>query len=327
KLADILGGEFMEFDKANKIGLNPFSLIEDYDEEADMLEGLIAAMAAPNERLTDLQKAGVSRGLRQAFADHGRQTTIDHVIEHLLADPDQRLKDVGQQLYPFSSQGSFGGYFNAGNTISFTNDLTVLELEHLRNRRHLQKVVLLQLIYQIQQAMYLGDRGRPKLVIIDEAWDLLTDGDVGKFIEHGYRRFRKYNGAAVTITQSLGDLYGSQVGQAVVDNSANMFLLGQKPETINSLASSGRLPLSSFGVAQLRTVHTQTGRFSEIYCHTSHGSGVGRLVVSPFIQLLYSTLPADTAAIQRHRDRGLDIADAINAVLEERRGLQREAAA
>lgn len=327
KIASILGGDFMEFDRGNEIGLNPFALIEDYDEEADMLEGLVAAMAAPNERLTDLQKAGVSRGLRQAFAEHGRDTTIDHVIAHLLADPDQRLKDVGQQLYPFSGQGSFGSYFNAGNTISFTNDLTVLELEHLRNRRHLQKVVLLQLIYQIQQAMYLGDRGRPKLVIIDEAWDLLTDGDVGKFIEHGYRRFRKYNGAAVTITQSLGDLYGSQVGQAVVDNSANMFLLGQKQETINSLASSGRLPLSSFGVSQLRTVHTQAGRFSEIYCHTSYGSGVGRLVVSPFIQLLYSTLPDDTAAIQRQRDRGLDVADAINEVLKERRGLRSEAAA
>jgi hypothetical protein len=38
--------------------------------------------------------------------------------------------------------------------------------------------------------------------VIDEAWDLLTQGDVAKFIETGYRRFRKYGGAAVTVTQS-----------------------------------------------------------------------------------------------------------------------------
>ncbi|NJO37015.1 MAG: type IV secretion system protein TraC, partial [Rhizobiales bacterium] len=227
---------------------------------------------------------------------------------------------IGQQLYPFTGNGSYGGFFSGANTVSFENDLTVLELEHLRNRRHLQKVVLLQLICQIQQAMYLGDRSRLKLVFIDEAWDLLTDGDVGKFIEHGYRRFRKYNGAAVTITQSIGDLYASSVGQAVVENSANMFLLGQKAETITSLAASGRLRLSSFGVSLLRTVHTKVGRYSEIYCHTGAGVGVGRLVVSPFVQLLYSTLPAETAEIDRYRKDGLGITDAINAVLKNRRG-------
>ncbi|MDH3661102.1 MAG: type IV secretion system protein TraC, partial [Alphaproteobacteria bacterium] len=318
KLADILGGEFMEFDKANRIGLNPFALVEDYDDEADMLEGLVAAMAAPNERLSDLQKAAVSRALRETFAKHGRETTIDQLIAVLLEDKDQRVRDIGQQLYAFSANGSYGSYFSGANTISFGNDLTVLELEHLRNRRHLQKVVLLQLIYQIQQAMYLGDRSRLKLVFIDEAWDLLTDGDVGKFIEHGYRRFRKYNGAAVTITQSMGDLYASTVGQAVVENSANMFLLGQKAETISSLASSGRLPLSPFGVSLLRTVHTKVGRYSEIYCHTGAGAGVGRLVVSPFVQLLYSTLPAETAEIDRHRKDGLSITEAINAVLKHR---------
>ena len=234
----------------------------------------------------------------------------------LLEDADQRVRDIGQQLYAFSVRGSYGSYFSGANTVSFGNDLTVLELEHLRNRRHLQKVVLLQLIYQIQQAMYLGDRSRLKLVFIDEAWDLLTDGDVGKFIEHGYRRFRKYNGAAVTITQSMGDLYASTVGRAVVENSANMFLLGQKAETISSLANSGRLPLSPFGVSLLRTVHTKVGRYSEIYCYTGAGAGVGRLVVSPFVQLLYSTLPAETAEIDRYRKDGLSIAEAINAVLK-----------
>ncbi|KJJ58604.1 hypothetical protein VC77_00660, partial [Vibrio cholerae] len=68
---------------------------------------------------------------------------------------------------------------------------TVLELEELKGRKHLQQVVLLQLIYQIQQEMYLGERDRRKIVFIDEAWDLLTQGDVGKFIETGYRTISK----------------------------------------------------------------------------------------------------------------------------------------
>ena len=318
KIASILGGEFVEFDKASQIGLNPFALVQDYDDEADMLEGLVAAMAAPTERLSDLQKSALSRSLRQVWGEHGPNTTIDQLAEALRQSSDQRVLDIGEQLYAFSRAGSYGAYFNGPNTVTFKNDLTVLELEHLRQRRHLQKVVLLQLIYQIQQAMYLGDRSRLKVVIIDEAWDLLTDGDVGKFIEHGYRRFRKYNGAAVTITQSIGDLYASAVGQAVVDNSANMFLLGQKTETITHLAESGRLPLSPFGVQLLKSVHTQSGRFSEIYCHTAAGAGVGRLAVSPFLQLLYSTRPKDTADIEHYRGQGLDVTEAIQAVLQDR---------
>ncbi len=63
--------------------------------------------------------------------------------------------------------------------------------------------------------MYLGERDRRKIVFIDEAWDLLTQGDVGKFIETGYRRFRKkYGGSAVTVTQSVNDLYDSPTGKS-----------------------------------------------------------------------------------------------------------------
>ena len=118
----------------------------------------------------------------------------------------------------------------------------MLELEELKGRRHLQQVVLLQLIYRIQQEMYLGARNRRKLVIIDEAWDLLREGSAASFIENGYRRFRKYGGAAVTVTQSVNDLYSSDIGRAIVENSAGMFLLGQKAETISALERNGRLP-------------------------------------------------------------------------------------
>ena len=108
-------------------------------------------------------------------------------------------------------KGEYGRFFNGHNNIRFKNRFTVLELEELKGRKHLQQVVLLQLIYQIQQEMYLGEQDRRKIVFIDEAWDLLTQGDVGKFIETGYRRFRKYGGSAVTVTQSVNDLYDSPV--------------------------------------------------------------------------------------------------------------------
>ena len=83
---------------------------------------------------------------------------------------------------------------------------------------------------------------RRKIVIIDEAWDLLTSGEVGKFIETGYRRFRKYNGSAIVITQSLGDLYTNPVGEAITANSAITFQLAQQGRTLEMLAGQQKLP-------------------------------------------------------------------------------------
>jgi hypothetical protein len=139
-------------------------------------------------------------------------------------------------------------------------------------------VVLLQLIYQIQQVMYLGDRAQPKLVVIDEAWDLLTQGDVARFIETGYRRFRKYGGAAVTVTQSLNDLYSNPTGRAIAENSANTFLLAQPSQAIEQLQAERRLPMTEAGAELLKTVHTLPGAYSEIMVLTDRGGGIGRLV-------------------------------------------------
>lgn len=318
KLCEVYNGEFLQFGRDSAIGLNPFEIVEDYEEEADVLVGLLAAMAAPTQRLTDYQMASLKRQVRELWEHKGRAMRVDDVAAALKAHDDRRLRDVGEQLYPFTARGEYGRFFHGHNTIRLQNRFTVLELEELKGRKHLQQVVLLQLIYQIQQEMYLGERDRRKIVFIDEAWDLLTQGDVGKFIETGYRRFRKYGGAAVTVTQSVNDLYESPTGKAIAENSANMYLLGQKAETINALKKEGRLPLNDGGYEYLKTVHTVTDVYSEIFFITERGSGIGRLMVDPFHKLLYSSKAEDVSAIRRFTRQGLTVADAIQRVLQER---------
>ena len=193
----------------------------------------------------------------------------------------------------------------------------VLELEHLKQRKHLQRVILLQLIYQIQQAMYLGDRGRRKIVIIDEAWDLLTGGEVGKFIETGYRRFRKYGGGAIVITQSAEDLYHHPVGQAIAANSATTFQLAQKAATLEALAAAKKIQ-GGHTLGLLKSIHTAPGRYAEIHLTSNRGSGIARLVVSPWLQLLYSTSPGDVSAIAALRRQGVGLVEAIDQLVRQR---------
>lgn len=318
KLAKAFNGDFIEFTPEATICLNPFELIQVYSDEEDVLIGLLSAMAAPTEHLTDLQTAALRKHTSQVWAEKGTTMMVDDIEASLILDEDTRVQDIGRQLFAFTSKGMYGKYFNGKNNVNFENPFTVLELEELKGRKHLQQVVLLQLIYQIQQDMYLGDRDRKKIVIIDEAWSLLTEGDVAKFIEHGYRRFRKYNGAAITITQSVNDLYASPTGRAIAENSANSFLLGQKAESINLIMKEGRLPLSEGGFRILKSVHTIRGQYSEVFMLTESGSGVGRLTVDNFSKLLFSTAADDVHAINSKIKTGLDTAGAINAILKER---------
>jgi len=315
KLCDAIGGDFIQFGEDSHIGLNPFPVVSNYNEEADMLVGIVVSMAAMSEKLSDLQYSRLRAALKELWDVHGRGTTVDLVAEKLVGDGDSRVRDMGHQLYAFTSKGEYGRYFNGPNTINFDNPLTVLELEELKGRTHLQQVVLLILIYQIQQAMYLGNRDRQKLLFIDEAWDLLARGDIGKFIETGYRRFRKYNGAAFTITQSLNDLYASPSGIAIAENSANLALLYQKAETIESVKRQNRLVIGEAAYQFLSSVSTVTGAYSEIFFITSYGMGVSRLIVDEYTKLLYSTHPDDIKAIMRRVDQGMTVADAIQDVL------------
>lgn len=315
---ELHGGQFIEFSKESRICLNPYSMIHDYDEEVDILIGLLIAMAAPTNALTDLQTAELKKIHKQIWDTKGNEMVIDDVAKACIEDQDQRIQDIGKQLYPFTSRGEYGRFFVGKNNVDMSNRLCVLELDDLKGRRHLQQVVLLMLIYQIQQEMYLGQRDKKKLLMIDEAWDLLTEGAVAGFIEGGYRRFRKYGGSAVCMTQSVDDLYGTRSGEAIVENSPFMLLLNQKGSSINRLMEDNRLDMEKSEYRFLKTVHSSAPHYSEIFVMSERGRGCGRLILEPFTQLVYSTKADDVQAIQRYVDTGMTRIEAINNVLRDR---------
>ncbi|MDY6469567.1 MAG: ATP-binding protein, partial [Succinivibrio dextrinosolvens] len=305
---------------------NCFELVKNYKEENNSLKGIVQTMIAPNSVLTDQQTSVLDRVIDEEWEKYGHKLTID-IIEKALRekaekelDGDQRVIDMATQLYAFTSKGSHGKFFNGKNNITFNSNFTVLELEELSSRPALRKVVLLQLIFQIQQAVFLSkDRSEKKIVMIDEGWDLLKEGQSVKFMEHAYRKFRKYNGSMIIATQSLNDLYSSnEAGKAIAENSAFYFLLHQKPETIEQVKEEKRLDLSESGYHWLKSVYTQAGAFSEIFVKSGAGNGIGRLIVSDFQKLLYSTDPVDVQAINNYVNNGYTYTQAINCVLLDR---------
>lgn len=315
KLARAVGGEFVELSETSNVCLNPFTLVQNIDEDTELLRMTIAKMATFQGELDDYLMARIEEAIKAVWGVFGNATTITNIYEYLLKQSDPRLRDLGTMLFSWTDNGSYGRWFNGACNLTFQNPFTVLELEELKGKKHLQKVVLLQLIYRIQQEMFLKQTGRPKLVIIDEAWDLLDDPGTAKFMEHGYRRFRKYGGSAIIITQSLNDLYGSTNGRAILDNSAHLFIMKQRPETIRALARENKLNLDSFWASELETVHTVPGKYSEIFISTPAGEGIVRLVVDRFSQVLFSTSGRERFEILNAIKQGIPVTQAIDDFL------------
>ncbi|MEW6682674.1 MAG: type IV secretion system protein TraC [Nitrospirota bacterium] len=318
KLCRLLDGDFIEFRPDNPPGLNPFSRVKDLDGEdtdLDLLIPIIGQMASPSKPLSDLERSFIERAIRKAFGQHQHQTTITAVAEALANSDDARAKDLATMLFPYTRRGRYGRFFEGEMTLRSKNPFVVLELEELRGKGDLRSVVLLLLIYYIQTEMYLGERKRKKLVVIDEAWDLLGEGNTAKFVEHGYRRFRKYNGGIVTITQGINDLAKTDAGRAALENSDFLFLLRQKAESLMALKETGRLLMDQALFELLSSVHTVPGRYSEVYVRTPIGAGIGRLMVDPFTHLVYTTNPAEYARVEAYQQQGLNLVEAIERCL------------
>lgn len=324
-IVEMLDGVRLEFGKDSTICLNPFTVVEDYDDDADLLYGLISAMAAMAEPLTDLQGATVRKIMRSTFTAVGRENmTIDHLADALTQHSDVRVRDVGEQLFPFTKNGDYGRLFYGRNNYEAANEVVLLELDELEGRQHLQRVVLLQLMFQIRREMSRGDRAKRKHLIIDEAWELLASGSVttkegeadpiANFISAAFRQFRKLNGAAWTITQSVNDFFTNNVTRAIFDSSAHKWLLGQRGEAVEAAKRTGKLDLGDHGFRLLRSVHTVRGEYSEVFCHTPYGYGVGRLIVPPLSRKLFSTTAQDVARITRYRKQGMSLMEAVTQV-------------
>lgn len=319
KLCRILGGQYISFGRNEAPCLNPFPLVEDYQEESDTLLGLVIAMAYHTQNPDDYQISITRRTMGNLWKDHGREMTIDHIANALLEHDDQRIKDIGAQLYAFTTEGDYGSYFNGPNNVQFDNAMVVVELEELKARPHLQKVVLLQMIYQIQQECYLGKRDQRKVVLLDEAWEHLAKSqEVGTFLEGAYRRFRKYGAACVVVTQSLFDVYTAPNGQAIATNSPNTFLLRQKSEQIEQLKDKKVLTYSDGIFEIMKSVHTIPGLYGEIMVMTQQGIGVGKLLLDPYTNVMSSTTPAVNERIRvRMEEKGYTTDEAIREELGE----------
>ncbi|WP_432263215.1 type IV secretion system protein TraC [Cupriavidus sp. TMH.W2] len=315
KLCQAVKGSFVEFKQDSDLCLNPFTFIENLEEEMDILKAMLAKMAAPEESLDDYRMSILEQAITSVYTKYGKNATVRAVAEFCLQQPDLEAQRLGKQLFPFAG-GSYTRWFDGDNNLDMNNAFVVLELSDLKGRKALQQVVLLQLMSRINYDMFLT-RGRKKILIIDEAWELLDDPVMGKAMEALYRKARKEKGAVLIVTQSIEDLYNSPNARAIAANSAWQFILKQNSESIDGAIEGGHFKIEPYGAHMLKTVHTVPGKYSEVMVKRSESEwGIFRLAVDRFTQVLFSTKDDERDDIFDAIDRGDSVVDAVHRFID-----------
>lgn len=325
RFCEVMGGENIVFSPENPMSLNPFTGIQgesDLNEMMPMLKDLLRLMAYPltaEEDTPAYQYQLLEKAISEAWHESGDQCELSHVVEWLRqyqGDNSNRASDLALQLEPFS-HGRYKRWFSGRRTVTFSKPLVVIELEELKQDASLQSVVLQLIMFQVTKEMYLSDRRIPKLLAIDEAWDLMGSLKTGRFIETAFRRMRKYNGIAGVITQSFEDFEKSPAARAAIENAAWQFILYQRPESIEFAVTNKRISADEMTVDLIKSVRSGQG-FSEVYVRGEQGSGLYRFVTDKHSYYTFTTKPHD---INRINDlvqhKGMSLAKAIDTLAME----------
>lgn len=278
KLSEAVGGSYIRLSLNSDTRINPFDLPRVIDvEEADdslranlvTLHGLLRQMLGGSQSTTDGQiivglTASEEADLDQALIDtYARVGITSDPLTHNSTPPtiidlyDTLLHMEGsgpslaQRLRKYTT-GTFAGIFSQQSNIDINNTMVVFNIRDLEDElRPIAMYIVLSHIWNITRTIQ-----KKRLLIVDEAWQLMKYDDSANFLFSLAKRARKYQLGLTTVTQDVEDFMGSKMGRAIVANSSIQLLLKQSSSAVDVLSSVFRLTeeeqkrLANFPVGQ-----------------------------------------------------------------------------
>jgi conjugal transfer ATP-binding protein TraC len=281
KMCDAVGGAYVRLSLNSATRINPFDLPQVVDvEEADnalrsnliTLHGLLRLMmggaqvqmqggnASTSPALNPAEEADLDVALIETYAKAGitndplthgsAPPTISDLYDTLL-HMGGTGPQLAQRLRKYTS-GTFAGIFSQPSNVNVNNPMVVFNIRDLEDElRPVAMYIVLNFIWNKTKS----DKRR-RLLIVDEAWQLMKYEDSANFMFSLAKRARKYNLGLTTITQDVEDFMASRMGRAIVANASMQILLKQATSAVDVLADVFKLTseekkrLSQFPVGQ-----------------------------------------------------------------------------
>lgn len=294
-LGQTVNAQILDFDMDSNICLNPFTKIDKIDEEIEFILPIFTKMMCPNDddKLSALQTSFLEQAIKGSFVNKRNKASIGDVISNLRNRNEHEAHVMAELLQPFDMNGSMGRWFNGDNNFRTEAQFTILEIKRLSANPRLMKVVLMALSVAITQEMYLSGNRNKKMLILEEAGDLLADVTFADFTARLVSKVRKEVGGVGVVCQNFGQLFQAENGRhgrTIMNSAGTIFVMQQNQGAINDAIAKGYLTVDSYQEHLIRSCHTSKGNYSEIVIlRGDQASGIARLIESPFNKVLFST--------------------------------------
>lgn len=278
KLCDAVGGSYIRLSLSSDTRINPFDLpkVIDSEDAGDALRanlitlhGLlrlmlggtqVTAQGVPMSALTPAEEADLDQALIDTYARAGiTSDPLTHTgLPPTISDLYDTLLHMGgtgaqlaQRLRKYTT-GTFAGIFSQQSNIDINNNMVVFNIRDLEEElRPVAMYIVLSHIWNITRSQQ-----KKRMLIVDEAWQLMKYDDSANFLFSLAKRARKYALGLTTITQDVEDFMGSKMGRAIVANSSMQLLLKQSSSAVDvlgdvfKLTEEERKRLANFPVGQ-----------------------------------------------------------------------------
>jgi conjugal transfer ATP-binding protein TraC len=264
-LCDAVGGTYLRLSLAASTRINPFDLPRVFDqEEADnalqaniiSLHGLLRLMmggatvntttgATLTSPLTPAEDADLDVAIINTYAragitkdplTHNATPPTMNDLYNTLASMTGNGPGLAQRLRQYTT-GTFSGIFSEQSNVELDNPFLVFNIRDLEDElRPVGMYIVLNYIWNKVKS----DR-RKRMLIVDEAWQLMKYDDSANFMFSLAKRARKYFLGLTTISQDVEDFLGSKMGRAIVANSSLQLLLKQAPSAVDIVAETFKL--------------------------------------------------------------------------------------
>ena len=244
--------------------------------------------------LSAVQRASLDKAVLAAYAAVGISRdprtwsrpapVLRDLIEALLDLGTEAGLDLAAQLEPFTT-GSYSGLFDGPTTTAPSGHLVSFSLRELPDE--LKTVGTLLVLDAIWRQVTSPERRR-RLVVVDEAWLLMRDPAGATFLLRMAKAARKQWAGLAVITQDAADVLGSDLGAAIVANSATQVLLRQAPQALPAVRAAFRL--SDGEAALIASAPAGLGLLAAGSSRVSF-----QVIASDAEHVLCSTSPADLA--------------------------------